>query len=104
MSSVLGMTGYKTIYDSGSTAMVLCYSNFTGASIHWLNMSSTVSFSTNQTTPNEVLLSINAITHSTHGTIFICEVRYQLPTGERRETKSFTIRTTEECKIAITVK
>ncbi len=83
------------------TARVLCYSNFTGASIRWLNTSSAVSFSTNEIRQNELLLSIDeTITHDIHGTMFICEVRCRIPSGEKTQTKIFIIRTTEECKIA----
>ncbi len=94
------MTGNRNTYEVGSTASVLCYSNFTGASIQWLNKSSVVSFSTNEIRLNELLLLIDKpITHDIHGTMFICEVRYRIPSGEKTQTKIFTIRTTEECKI-----
>ncbi len=100
MLLVLGLTGNRNTYEVGSTASVLCYSNFTGASVRWLNTSSVVSFSTNEIRQNELLLSINEpIIHDIHGTMFICEVRYRIPSGENTETKIFTIRTTEECKI-----
>ncbi len=94
------MTGNRNTYEVGSTASVLCYSNFTGASVQWLNTSSAVSFSTNEIGQNELLLSIDeTITHDIHGTMFICEVRYRIPSSEKTETKIFTIRTTAECKI-----
>ncbi len=97
---VLEMAGNRNTYEVGSTASVLCYSNFTGASIRWLNTSSVVSFSKNEIRHNELLLSIDeSITHDIHGTMFVCEVRYQIPSGEKTETRIFTIRTTEECKI-----
>jgi len=99
--SAIGLTGNRNTYIIGSIASVICFSNFTVASIRWLTTSDNVTFTTEEIKNNELYLILNdPISHTTHGAMFTCEVTSILPHGRiGTSTTLFTIRTFEESKL-----
>ncbi len=97
----IGLTGNQNTYGAGSTAAVICYSNFTVTSIKWI-ASSNISYSTKMIKMNEMLIMINNITQDNNGVMIICEVSNLLSSGDvTASNTTFTISILDECKLII---
>ncbi len=95
----IGLTGNQNTYDAGSTAAVICFSNFTMTSIKWI-ASSSISYSTKMIKKNEMLLMINNITQDNHGIMIVCEVSNLLSSGDTTTSNTtFTISVLDERKL-----
>ncbi len=77
----VGLSGNKHVYDVGSSATVICYSNFTIVSMQWFTVNSNVSYTTEEIQYNELLLHIDTLHRQDLGTIFKCKVINLLPTN-----------------------
>ncbi len=98
--SVIDLSGNKDIYIVGSSANVICYSNFSILSIQWLLNHSNVSFFTKHTKENELQLSIGEVSAQYHSTIFTCMVLNMLPNNITRTTTiEFIILISEEGEV-----
>ena len=81
MFVAIGLSGNKTMYTTGSSLNVTCFSNFTVQVIYWTSSSSVIPFSNKMIGSQELLLNIGIISASTNGTTLKCEVITLLPTG-----------------------
>lgn len=81
MFVAIGLSGNKTMYATGSSLSVTCFSNFTVQVIYWTSSSSVIPFSNKMIGSQELLLNIGIISASTNGTMLKCEVITLLPTG-----------------------
>ncbi len=98
----VGLSGHRHAYEVGSSANVICYSNFTVVSMQWFTMNSNVAYSTERTNNNELLISTDLLLRNNNGTIFTCEVIVLLPTNvTEMDTIEFHIITSQKCKYAI---
>ncbi len=97
----IGLTENKHTHDSEFKTNVICFTNFTVLSMRWLNISN-IYFTTNQIRDNELMLQLYyPVSEESSGTLFICEVVNQLPSGNiKTSTMELVIRTSEESELS----